>query len=72
MPRPDLNVNNFLRGAPTYAFLRDVSTGGEKGYFSRSTAMSKETISPGQAHSFEVGWRIIRLARAGQVLQLAP
>lgn len=72
LPRLDLNVNNYLRGAPTYAFLRDVSTGGEKGYFSRSTAASKETVLPGHVHSLEVGWKIFRVLRAGQVLQLAP
>jgi hypothetical protein len=72
MPRPDLNVNHFLRSSPTYTFLRDVATGGEKGYFSRSTNSSKESIAVGTTHAFEVGWRIFRLARAGQVLQLAP
>lgn len=71
MPRPDLNVNNFLHGDPTYTFLRDVSTGGEKGYFSRSTPSSKETIAAGATQAFEVGWRVFRLARAGQLLQLA-
>ena len=71
MPRPDLNVNNFLRSDPTYTFLRDVSTGGEKGYFSRSTLTSKETITAGATQPFEVGWRIVRLARAAQLLELA-
>lgn len=70
VPRPDLNVNSFLHSEPAHTFLRDVSTGGEKGYFSRSTQTSKESIAPGQAQLFEVGWRVFRLARAGQILQL--
>lgn len=71
MPRADLNVNNFLKSQPTHSFIRDVLTGGTKGYFSRSSASSKESIAPGVEHAFEAGWRILRVPRAAQLLQLA-
>ncbi|MBL9123197.1 MAG: hypothetical protein JNG90_06160, partial [Planctomycetaceae bacterium] len=72
MSRPDLNVNNFVRSDPAFTFLRDVGSGGEKGYFTRSTPTTKEPLAAGATQAFEVGWRVFRLARARQLLELAP
>ena len=54
------NVNNWAKSAPYYAFVQDRSDQLDKGYFSRSTDVSIETVVSGDVHESDTYYRIRR------------
>jgi hypothetical protein len=82
-PRVDVTLNNGLYASPDESYVRAVANtvsttppGGLKGYFGRvgqsSLGGTPEPAPAGTVWEFNVGWRVMRIKRAGEVLQLKP
>jgi hypothetical protein len=82
-PRVDVTLNNGLYASPDESYVRAVANtvsttapGGLKSYFGRvgqsSLGGTPEPAPAGTVYEFNVGWRVMRIKRAGEVLQLKP
>jgi hypothetical protein len=82
-PRTDVTLNNGLYASPDESYVRAVANtvsttppGGLKSYFGRvgqsSLGGTPEPAPAGTVWEFNVGWRVMRIKRAGEVLQLKP